>query len=219
MSQVTIVIHAPATLLKKRLWHRCSPVNFAKFLRTRFSQNTSGRLLPEIFYNHCYMLSWIYFLYFRHKLINKCQDRQCIAHYSNSNRTYSKLKTLSESRLNRPLEAKSLREKETLEANIYSALCATISTKDDFDCSVHGIHLDPCYKSFTKILCPFKKRKLQDTFSQGVQRTKRQKRSSSTACLLSTTCFKCHVGRRKRKSKIEVPHKVILQSAAVQLLS
>ena len=27
---------APATLLKKRLWHRCFPVNFAKFLRTPF---------------------------------------------------------------------------------------------------------------------------------------------------------------------------------------
>ena len=24
----------PATLLKKRLWHRCFPVNFEKFLRT-----------------------------------------------------------------------------------------------------------------------------------------------------------------------------------------
>ena len=34
----------PATLLKKRLWHRCFPVNFAKFLRTPFLQNTSGRL-------------------------------------------------------------------------------------------------------------------------------------------------------------------------------
>ena len=27
---------APATLLKKRLWRRCFPVNFAKFLRTPF---------------------------------------------------------------------------------------------------------------------------------------------------------------------------------------
>ena len=26
----------PATLIKKRLWHRCFPVNFAKYLRTRF---------------------------------------------------------------------------------------------------------------------------------------------------------------------------------------
>ena len=32
-------------LLKKRLWHRCFPVNFAKFLRTHFLQNTSKRLL------------------------------------------------------------------------------------------------------------------------------------------------------------------------------
>ena len=35
----------PASLLKKRPWHRCFPVNFAKFLRTPFLQNTSGRLL------------------------------------------------------------------------------------------------------------------------------------------------------------------------------
>ena len=34
----------PATLLKKRLWHRCLAVNFAKFLTTPFLQNTSGRL-------------------------------------------------------------------------------------------------------------------------------------------------------------------------------
>ena len=33
------------SLLKKRLWYRCFPVNFAKFLRTRFFQSTSGRLL------------------------------------------------------------------------------------------------------------------------------------------------------------------------------
>ena len=35
----------PATLFKKRLWHRCFPVNLAKFLRTPFLQNTYGRLL------------------------------------------------------------------------------------------------------------------------------------------------------------------------------
>ena len=35
----------PEALLKKRLWHRCFPVNFVKFLRTPFLQNTPGRLL------------------------------------------------------------------------------------------------------------------------------------------------------------------------------
>ena len=37
-----------ATLLKKRLWHRCLPVNFAKFLRTPFLQNTCGRMLLSV---------------------------------------------------------------------------------------------------------------------------------------------------------------------------
>ena len=37
----------PATLLKKRLWHSCFSVNFAKFLRTFILQNTSGRLLLD----------------------------------------------------------------------------------------------------------------------------------------------------------------------------
>ena len=35
---------SPATLLKTSLWRKCFPVNFAKFLRTPFLQNTSGRL-------------------------------------------------------------------------------------------------------------------------------------------------------------------------------
>ena len=30
----------PATLLKKRIWQRCFPVGFEKFLRTPFLQNT-----------------------------------------------------------------------------------------------------------------------------------------------------------------------------------
>ena len=34
-----------ATLLKKKLWHRYFLVDFAKFLRTPYLQNTSGRLL------------------------------------------------------------------------------------------------------------------------------------------------------------------------------
>ena len=37
-------VFRPTTLLKKRLWHRCFPVNFVKFLRTAFLQNNSGRL-------------------------------------------------------------------------------------------------------------------------------------------------------------------------------
>ena len=35
----------PETLLKNRPWHRYFPMNFTKFLRTPFLQNTSGQLL------------------------------------------------------------------------------------------------------------------------------------------------------------------------------
>ena len=48
-------------LLKKRLWDRCFPVNFATFLRTPILRNTSRRLLHEshsdfYFDNHKRML-------------------------------------------------------------------------------------------------------------------------------------------------------------------
>ena len=33
---IKLLAPPPATLLKKRLWHRCFPVNFGKFLRTPF---------------------------------------------------------------------------------------------------------------------------------------------------------------------------------------
>ena len=38
-------IWQPATLLKKRLWHRCFPVNFAKVLRTIFTEHLRWLLL------------------------------------------------------------------------------------------------------------------------------------------------------------------------------
>ena len=46
----------PATLIKKRPWQRCFPVNFAKFLRTPFSQNSPWKLLLRLlsFFFWCY---------------------------------------------------------------------------------------------------------------------------------------------------------------------
>ena len=42
---------------KKRLWHRCFPVNFAKFLWAPFSQNTSGWLLQSFEEGNLYLTS------------------------------------------------------------------------------------------------------------------------------------------------------------------
>ena len=49
----------PATLLKKRLWRRCFPVNFEKFLRAIFSQNISGRLI--LHNNNLNFSTWVFF--------------------------------------------------------------------------------------------------------------------------------------------------------------
>ena len=57
-----------ATLLKNRLWHRCFPLNFAKFLRKSFLQNTSGRLLlafmKSLHYKECGLKILLTFLAF-----------------------------------------------------------------------------------------------------------------------------------------------------------
>ena len=43
-----VVCLRPATFFKRKLWHRCFPVNFAKFQGTPLLHNTSRRLLLEI---------------------------------------------------------------------------------------------------------------------------------------------------------------------------
>ena len=70
-------------LVKKRLWHRFFPVNFARFLRTPFLQNTSGRLLLERISSEVYLeptrtttmeLFWEKINYFRKKDPSQMSD-------------------------------------------------------------------------------------------------------------------------------------------------
>ena len=73
----------PATLLKKRLWHMCFPGNFAKFLRTPFSQNTSGRLIPKLQCNKRartqinFILAILPFIGLETKAINYAEKKKC----------------------------------------------------------------------------------------------------------------------------------------------
>ena len=50
----------PATLLKKRLWHRCKcfSADFAKFLRAPLLQNTSGGCFSKASMVNSYVLWW-----------------------------------------------------------------------------------------------------------------------------------------------------------------
>ena len=47
-----VAVIRPAIFFQRRLWHESFPVNFAKFLRMPFLQNTSGRLIPFLLYKN-----------------------------------------------------------------------------------------------------------------------------------------------------------------------
>ena len=55
-----VTVPNPATLLKKRLWHRCFPVNFSKFLREFFSYNASGGCFSNALVQVLLLHSFIY---------------------------------------------------------------------------------------------------------------------------------------------------------------
>ena len=73
------------TLFKKRLWHRCFPVNFGKFLRTPYftehlqttaskcSNHLRNRKMASFFFNSNYLFQrtvwlWLVFFFFMWKL-------------------------------------------------------------------------------------------------------------------------------------------------------
>ena len=72
---------SPVTILKKRLWHRCFPVNIAKFLRTPFLQKISGRLL--LFFVNNRTLSNIYDAAIMHLLCENKYNGYCRSSFLN----------------------------------------------------------------------------------------------------------------------------------------
>ena len=62
----------PATLLKKRLWHRCFPVNIAKFLRTSF-------LTGHLWWLLLYII--LFFTDYRASKVNTAIIKTCFIEY------------------------------------------------------------------------------------------------------------------------------------------
>ena len=87
MSQ-SLFFNKVAGLRPKRLWRRCFPVNFDKFLRIIFLQNTSGRPIlknclvnwnQESFHFESFIISLNFFL-FSHKLMRYCHNNKLDLH-------------------------------------------------------------------------------------------------------------------------------------------
>ena len=66
----------PATLLKKKLWHRCFPANFVKFLVIPFLQNNSGWLLLKI-YMKFHEIRFYAYSYEFYAVVNFASDVSC----------------------------------------------------------------------------------------------------------------------------------------------
>ena len=101
---------------------------------------------------------------------------ECVAHYNKSSTSFSKLKALSDNQHQKLLEAKIIRQTETLEENKHTPQCNTIPFENNCNSLVHGVYLVPCYKKFTSILAPSRKRKQTD-FGCISNRLKHVKRS------------------------------------------
>ena len=97
---------------------------------------------------------------------------ECVVHYSESNRTFTKLKALSKNQHQKLLKGKAVREKETCELNQHLSQSQTIPGSDNLNVDIHGVHLEPRYKKFTSILASSRKRKLPQESSEKSDRLK-----------------------------------------------
>ena len=108
------------TLLKKRLWHSCFPVNLSKFLRKPFLQNTSGQLL-------LYLLNQNFSLVAKSVQSNNSHTIQTIRGYEGGKPPFPlALIALIKSHIGHIIHSKSYYE--SLYFRYYYMLCLNVST-------------------------------------------------------------------------------------------
>ena len=132
-------------------------------------------------------------------------------------RTFSNLKTLSKNQHEKLLTAKAVRENETAEENQHLPQCNTIPGSDSLNGNIHGVHLEPCYKKFTSILAPSRKRTLREENYDKFERLKRQKCSQSNSGLFPKRCFKCNTFRKRKGGKTFNAYTITTKNAAEKL--
>ena len=129
-------------------------------------------------------------------------SEKCIVHYDGYGE-YSKLKLVTSQTESRMKEAKEYRCKLGGE-NQHDKQCDSIP--EVFNHDEHMIHLDPCYKKFTKILSD-KKRREQQTPTAAAEPDRRSNRLSSPGpshpILYPNECFFCKSKSKKHRGTID----------------
>ena len=117
---------------------------------------------------------------------------ECVAHYSYQEKDYHELKPLSMNQYERLLEAKRIRMESSTE-NQHLDQCHTIPI-NGFDETKHGIYLEPCYKKFTGIIAPYK-RKNPEPLAVRPKKSKVDEALSRPG-FFSKICFFCKAWKR-----------------------
>ena len=115
----------------------CNDRTIRAFTLHQNQKYKTAEYIFDVFLYICYIFALC-------SLIKFVWTMECVAHYSDSCRTFSNLKPLSSNQHQRLMEAKYLREKETSQQNRHLIQCRSIPSKDGLDVTSHGIHLEPC---------------------------------------------------------------------------
>ena len=126
------------------------------------------------------------------------------------------MKTLSDNQHKKLLEAKAICQTETLEENKHTPQCNTIPFENNCNPLVHGIHLVPCYKKFTSILAPSRKRKETDLGCIS-NRLKHVKRSGSNTDIFPKVCFSCGLNRKHKSGKTYHAYNITTENATINI--
>lgn len=145
------------------------------------------------------------------------EQKMCKVHYDITESKYSKIKTVSEVNKERISTAKSLRE-EIGGAHYHREQC--LSIPDEIDHDKHGLHLEPCYKKFVKILSDKKalsnKPRCSNDSGQDQPRARRSRSldNGDTRGVYPKECNFCKKYRVKRQQKHHVPILITTLKAA-----
>ena len=82
-----------------------------------------------------------------------------------------------------------------------------------FDPSVHGVHLDPCYKQFTKIISIHRKRIPAEVESTTRIKRKKSDESGNSVGFFPNVCVFCNQERKASNNTVYSLHKIACKDA------
>ncbi|CAB4020716.1 Hypothetical predicted protein, partial [Paramuricea clavata] len=124
-------------------------------------------------------------------------DLKCVVHYDIDDGKYSNIKQLSEVNLERIQQAKTLRESKG-GSNHHKKQCDSVPELNQFNPSLHGVHLEPCDKKFVLILSQEKRKHSESSPDSQPNVTRLKRGESSSDCSRNLYPKECNFCKKNR---------------------